>query len=103
MVCEPVLTEAAFHLPATAQRARLQQIIERLNVLPVTVEDLQSFWAEVFEWLARYSDHDPDWADGYLATLCSRNRKFKVWTYDSEFRTTWRRTDGSSIPLAIRI
>jgi predicted nucleic acid-binding protein len=103
VVCEPVLTEAAFHLPAPSQRMRLQQMIERLNMLPPAVDDPHSLWSDVFGWLAKYSDHDPDWTDGYLAALCTRNRKFKVWTYDAEFRSTWRRADGSAIPLAIRI
>ncbi|HEY2384440.1 MAG TPA: hypothetical protein VGK48_24955 [Terriglobia bacterium] len=102
IICEPVLTEAAFHLPGPSQRMRLQQAIGRLNMQPAVVEDPHSFWSEVFGWLVKYSEHEPDWTDGYLAALSTRNRKLKLWTYDSEFRTTWRRADGSSIPLAIR-
>ena len=56
----------------------------------------------MFRWLDRYAEHEPDWADGYLAVVSSRERKAKVWTYDSEFRTTWRRLDGTRIPLAVR-
>ena len=26
----------------------------------------------------------------------------RLWTYDREFRTTWRRPDGTAIPLATR-
>jgi len=26
-----------------------------------------------------------------------------VWTYDHEFRTTWRKPDGKSIPQAVRV
>jgi len=74
----------------------------RLHVQSVVIEDTQSLWNEIFDWLAKYREHEPDWADGYLAVLCSRNRKYKVWTYDIEFRTLWRRTNGSAIPLAIR-
>ena len=51
--------------------------------------------------LARYRDHDPDWADGYLAVVSGKRKGSKVWTYDREFRTTWRRPDGTRIPLAV--
>jgi len=101
-ICEPVLSEASFHLSASAQRNRLRHVLMRLHVQSVVIEDTQSLWNEIFDWLAKYREHEPDWADGYLAVLCSRNRKYKVWTYDIEFRTLWRRTNGSAIPLAIR-
>jgi hypothetical protein len=31
-----------------------------------------------------------------------QHAKIAVWTYDREFRTTWRRLDGRAIPLAVR-
>ncbi len=102
-ICEPVLTEVSFHLQAPSQRLRLQQTLERLHVQPVEIADLHTLWREVFEWLSVYSDHDPDWADAYLAVLSSRDRKYKVWTYDIEFRTIWRKRNGSPIPLAVRL
>jgi len=80
----------------------LQMTIESLGILSVSVDDPASLWKEVFDWLRQYADHEPDWADGYLATLCGRDRKCKVWTYDIEFRTIWRRPDGSPIPMAVR-
>ena len=58
-------------------------------------------WLDVLDWLAQYSDHEPDFADGHLAVVSAIERRFKVWTYDSEFRTTWRRADGTRIPLAL--
>ena len=97
-----MLSEASFHLSASAQRNRLRHVLMRLHVQSVVIEDTQSLWNEIFDWLDKYREHEPDWADGYLAVLCSRNRKYKVWTYDIEFRTLWRRTNGSAIPLAIR-
>ena len=30
---------------------------------------------------------------------CSRKPDWRVWTYDREFRTTWRRVNGSRIPV----
>ncbi|MBI4475093.1 MAG: PIN domain-containing protein [Acidobacteria bacterium] len=101
-ICEPVLTEAFFSLSTPSQRSRLQRTIEDLNISPVSVEDAQSLWNEVFDWLNKYRDHQPDWADGYLAVLCGRHREFKVWTYDIEFRTLWRKPSGASIPMAVR-
>jgi predicted nucleic acid-binding protein len=100
-VCEPVVCEVCFHLPALSQRKRLQQIFERLNVTTVVAEDAQSQWRGVFEWLKKYAEHEPDWADAYLAVLCGNDRKYKLWTYDDEFRSVWRRPDGSRIPLAV--
>jgi len=35
--------------------------------------------------------------------LASRDRRVRVWTYDDEFVTVWRRLDGSRVPLANRL
>lgn len=101
-VCEAVLTEACFHLPYRSQRQRLRALLDDLDVQPVAVASESAFWLEVFEWLSKYADHEPDWADGCLAVLSGRDRDAKVWTYDREFRTTWRRPNGTAIPLAVR-
>lgn len=101
-ICEPVLCEACFHLSTPHQRNRLQMTIESLGILPVSVDDPRSLWKEVLDWLNKYADHEPDWADGYLAVLAGRHHEFKVWTYDAEFRTIWRRPNGSAIPMAVR-
>ncbi len=47
-------------------------------------------------------DHDPDWADGCLAVLSGRDKHLKLWTYGREFRTAWRRPNGTALPLAVR-
>jgi predicted nucleic acid-binding protein len=101
-VCDAVLTEACFHLPYLHQRQRLRALLQQLDVhaLPMTYE--RAFWLDVFEWLTKYADHEPDWADGCLAVLCGRDRHLKLWTYDREFRTTWRRPNGTTLPLAIK-
>jgi predicted nucleic acid-binding protein len=101
-VCDPALTEACFHLPHHRQRLRLRRLLEELNVSMLTAGDDLSVWSTVFDWIEKYADHEPDWADGYIAVLCGRDRTLKVWTYDKEFRTTWRRLDGSVMPLAVR-
>lgn len=99
--CDAVLVEACFHLPQRAQRERLRAVIDELPIAPLRAPDDRGFWVEVLAWLLKYGDHEPDWADGCMAVLCGRDRGLKVWTYDREFRTTWRRPDGSAIPMAV--
>ena len=101
-VCEAVLTEACFHLPHESQRQRLRAILHDLGIHPLPVTHERLFWLEVLDWLAKYADHAPDWADGCVAVLCGRDKDLKVWTYDREFRTAWRRPNGTAIPLAVR-
>ena len=100
-VCDAVLTEACFHLPHRSQRQRLRALLNELSVQPMPVTQERAFWLEAFEWLAKYGEHDPDWADACLAILSGRDTTLAVWTYDREFRTTWRRPDGTAIPLAV--
>jgi hypothetical protein len=99
--CEPVLVEACFHLPNRAQRARLQAVLTDLRI-DVLAPSHAGLHEDVLAWLLEYSDHQPDWADGCLAVLSGRDPRLRVWTYDREFRTTWRRPDGTAIPLAVR-
>ena len=99
--CEAVITEAAFHLPQRSQRLRLHALVRDLAIRPLPSAE-PSFWQEVFDWLVKYADHEPDWADVCIAVFSGRDRALKVWTYDREFRTIWRRPNGSSVPLAVR-
>lgn len=101
--CEAVLVECCFHLPGNAQRERLQYLIEALRITSVLGLEAAHDWPAVFAWLTKYADHEPDWADASLAVLCGRDKQLKVWTFDSEFRSIWRRPDGSPIPLAARV
>ena len=100
VLCPPVLTEACFLLPRRAQRERLRRFLDEFSVAAYRSED-ESLWLEVFGWLMRYHERDPDWADGYLAVVSEKERGSRVWTYDREFRTTWRRPDGTRVPLAV--
>lgn len=102
VACAPVLTEACFLLPYPVQRRRLRTFLGEFSVAPYRADDEMGLWQEVFEWLDQYGEHGPDWADGYLAVASGRERRFRVWTYDREFRTIWRRPDGTRIPLALR-
>jgi predicted nucleic acid-binding protein len=100
--CSPVLTEACFLLAHPVQRERLRRLLVELPVRPVAVADEGAIWEDAFRWINRYAEHEPDWADAYLAVLSGRERRALVWTYDREFRMTWRRLDGGRIPLAVR-
>ena len=101
ILCSPVLTEACFLLRHPAQRARLRRVIGDLSIHAYQTDDERRLWIDVLAWMHDYEDHEPDWADAYLAVVAGRDHRFRVWTYDREFRTTWRRPDGSAIPLAL--
>jgi predicted nucleic acid-binding protein len=81
------------------QRARLERLVVEIGMTPPAIEDEADLRRDVFRWLARYAEHKPDWADGYLAVVSERKKDARVWTYDREFRTTWRRPGGTRIPL----
>jgi len=100
--CDAVLTEACFHLPHDSQRKRLRALLQDLTVGIVPVTQDHRFVLDVFAWLEKYQEHEPDWADGCIAALSERDTAIKVWTYDREFRTTWRRPNGTAIPMAVR-
>jgi predicted nucleic acid-binding protein len=100
VVCDPVLTEASFHLPHPVQRERLRRFLTDFAVQPHQATDPLAYRAAVLEWLLRYGDQEPDWADGHLVVAASHERRARVWTYDREFTTTWRRLDGTRVPLA---
>jgi predicted nucleic acid-binding protein len=100
--CEAVLMESCFHLPHRHQRQRLHALLDALGISSLPAQSDRSFWSGVFNWLHKYAEHEPDWTDGCIAVLCGQNRRLKVWSYDQEFRTTWRRPDGTAIPLAVR-
>lgn len=93
-VLPSVLAEACFLLGRREQRARLEELLTALRVRPA----IEPAWERVFEWLARYGEHEPDWVDGCLVVMASRDHR--IWTYDGEFRAVWRRLDGSRVPLA---
>lgn len=101
--CEAVLMEACFHLPHQRQRQRLRALIEGLEIRALRAADDGEFWSDVLNWLVKYGDHEPDWADGCIAVLCGRDETLKVWTYDGEFRTTWRKPDGRAITMAVKL
>jgi predicted nucleic acid-binding protein len=89
-------------LPHSNQRHRLRVLLRDLSVQPIPIMHELDFFLEVLDWLTKCADHEPDWADACLAILSGRDKDLKIWTYDREFRTTWRRPNGTAIPLAVR-
>ena len=80
--CEAVLVEACFHLPHRAQRQRLRALLEHLDIESVEGTHDEGFWSDVFDWLLKYADHEPDWADGCLAVLSGRSQRLKIsWNF----------------------
>jgi predicted nucleic acid-binding protein len=102
LLVSPVVTEVCFALPEAYQRHRVRDLIRELRIRPLVIAGEAQLWNEVFEWLTRYAEHEPDWADGYLAVVCGRDKRLRVWSYDREFRSVWRRPDGTRIPLAVK-
>lgn len=102
VLCAPVVTEVCFLLPGRTQRERLRRFLDEFSVTIYRSEEETRLGFEIFDWLIQYQEHEPDWADGYLAVVSGRERAARVWTYDREFKTTWRRPDGTHIPLAVR-
>jgi predicted nucleic acid-binding protein len=76
---EPVLTEAAFFLPARS-RAAIVQLIER-RVLHLHHPDVTGH-ARIAELLRKYADIDPDWADVSLIWLAEASGITRIATLD---------------------
>jgi predicted nucleic acid-binding protein len=94
-VIEPVLSEACFLLPDRVARRRLRFLFDALSIRRLVLEE--PWRDEVFAWLDRYATHEPDFADAQLVVAASRNPRAQIWTYDREFKTTWRRPNGGHI------
>jgi predicted nucleic acid-binding protein len=103
-IIEPVLAEALFLLRPTHLRLRLRRLLlEELNVTLLSLPHERAPLESLFEWLSRYAEHTPGWADAGIAVLCGLEKGLKVWTYDREFTTIWRKPDGSVIPMAVKM
>ena len=99
LVTVPVLGETFFHLRSRVARRKLRALLDELEV---SIREVAASTLDAsMDWMDRYADHEPDLADAVLVVLSSELEGSRVWTYDREFRTTWRRPDGSAIPLAV--
>jgi uncharacterized protein len=101
LVTLPILTETYFHLCSRIMRRKLRALLEELEV---SVQEITgSTISASMDWLEAYSEHEPDLADAVTVVISSELKGCRVWTYDREFRTTWRTPDGSAIQLAMRL
>jgi hypothetical protein len=53
--------------------------LAEFSVAAYRSEDESRLWFEVFDWLMRYEEHDPDWADGYLAVVSGKELAAPGW------------------------
>jgi predicted nucleic acid-binding protein len=97
----PVAQEVMNFVKAPRFIDRLHLLLDALGVkwVEATTPDL---WDKAVAWMRRYAEHNPDFADAYLCVLSGTNKRYKVWSNDAEFRTKWRRPDGSAVPIAVR-
>ena len=95
----PVLVEALHLLGPGGYPARLRALIDegmfRLEAGPAW----PSAALRCFEWMARYAEHGPDFADAHLVAWYEAESGSRVWSFDSEFRTTWRTAKGKALRL----
>lgn len=76
---EPVLTEAAYFLPARL-RAAIAELVQR-RVIQLHHPDLAAY-ARIAELLRKYVDIDPDWADVSLVWLAEVTGITRIATLD---------------------
>jgi predicted nucleic acid-binding protein len=96
----PVFAELT-HFSRFPQRySKLEALMELLDIRFERSEHLIQF-PEALAWLKRYASHKPDYADAHLVLLTAKHKNSKVWSFDKEFRTIWRRPDGSAVPMAV--
>lgn len=93
----PVLVEAHFFLQAPVLRARLAEAFAR-GTLVLGESGAADRAAYAFQWLQRYAEHAPDFADGWLVAAADQEGA-AVWTFDSGFKSVWRTLSGKRVKL----
>lgn len=95
----PVLTEACFLLPGAHLRRRAFALIEREVLRLEAPQNGEVVARRALEWLDRYADHSPDFADAFLVAWAENEAGLGVWTFDREFSTVWRTLGGKRVKL----
>lgn len=95
----PVLTEALHFLRLAAVRQRLWAAFDLGHLQLVATSEPEHTHAAI-TWLQKFSDHPPDFADAHLVAWAASDPGLSVWTFDGEFRSTWRTLDGKPVRLA---
>lgn len=101
VLVSPVVIEVTHFLHKAYQLSAFSELMDQIGVEYLPSENVVA-WPDVVQWMMQYQQHEPDYADAHLVLLSAAIDKAKVWTNDSEFRTIWRRPDGSPVPLAIK-
>ena len=97
LICEPVLTEAAFLLKREGRETDpLFELLER-GVLRVGLE-IEDQLADLRTLMSRYRDRPMSLADACLVRLSELHRGSTVFTLDSDFRI-YRRHGNKVIPV----
>ncbi|MFT3712764.1 MAG: PIN domain-containing protein [Archangium sp.] len=93
----PVLVEAHLFLQSKALRARVVEAFARGSFIlgDAGVAERTRY---ALQWLERYAEHAPDFADGWVVAAADVERA-AVWTFDSEFKSVWRTLSGKRIKL----
>ncbi|MDO8795032.1 MAG: PIN domain-containing protein, partial [Vicinamibacterales bacterium] len=76
--CEAVLAEACFHLDLPHERHRLRTTLRDLRVQVLPTQHGLPLWASTLEWMEKYAEHAPEWADAYIAVLSGLNPQLRV-------------------------
>jgi hypothetical protein len=63
-----VFTLCGMLLTHAVQRQRLRRFLDEFSVQVYQSRDEVRLWFDVLDW-PRYREHEPDWADGYLAVV----------------------------------
>jgi len=97
LTCEPVLTEAAFHLKRESREADpLFALLER-GVIRIAI-DVQDEQADLRALMHRYRDRPMSLADACLVRLSELHTDGEVFTLDADFRI-YRRHGNKVIPV----
>ena len=98
----PVLTETWHLLEGPWLRHILVEWLKGIAAPVVCPVEECGAIADVWRWLEKYDDHEPDFADAYLV-IASTDKRSSIWTFDTEFAHVWRHLDGSRPRLTFPI
>jgi len=98
----PVLTETWHLLDGAWLRRILVDWLTGTGVPVICPVEERGTMEDVWRWLNKYKDHEPDFADAYLV-IASAAKGVSVWTFDREFAKVWRRLDGARVRLAFPV
>lgn len=99
LLTPPVLTETLHLLDAAVFRERLGAMVEGDEFQLSAPAHWPTVASRSLAWMQKYEAHEPDFADAYLIATYEHEAGALLWSFDSEFRTTWRTSKGKSLRL----